>query len=178
MGFGFSLFFIFILVPLTGILLLTWLFTRKKVFGKMLGFIWIGIFGLILLVTVIHFFTDKKELDRDDIYGEYIIDRTKFPGKQADWQYNHFRFEITKRNEFLFHLTEKEKITKTYKGRVTFLEAYNIPRIILQVDTPRHHIIEDKPTLYRTVWSSYYVFNSPKFGNVFFTKRQWKTLDK
>jgi hypothetical protein len=140
----------------------------------MLALIWMGIFGLILLVTIIHFLTGKKELERDDIYGEYIIDRSKFPGKQADWQYNHFRFEITKQNEFLFHLTDKEKILKTYKGKVTFLEAYSRPRIVLQVDTPGHHIIEDRPTLFRTVWSFYYVFNSPKFGNVFFTKGQWK----
>ena len=166
------------IVPLTGLLLLIWLVTRKKVFGKILGLIWLGIFGLIFLGAIIHFFTGKKEVDRDDIYGKYIIDRTKFPGKQADWQYDHFRFEITKQNEFLFHLTDKERITKTYKGTVEFLKAYIRPRVVLHVDTPRHHIIEDKPTLYRTVSSFYYVFHSPEFGNVFFTKGQWKPIDK
>ena len=180
MGFGFNLFVIFILVPLTGLLLLIWLVTGKKVFGKILGLIWLGIFGLFFLgaIIIIHFFPHKRELDRDDIYGEYIIDRTKFPGKQADWQYDHFRFEITEQNEFLFHLTDKGTITKTYKGTVEFLKAYIRPRVVLHVDTPRHHIIEDKPTLYRTVSSFYYVFHSPEFGNVFFTKGQWKPIDK
>jgi hypothetical protein len=174
MGFGFSLFFVFILVPITGILLLTWLFTRKKVIGKILALVWIGILGLILSISIIHFLTGKKELDREDVYGEYIIDRSKFPGKQADWQYDHFRFEITRQNQFQFHLTDKEKIVKTYKGKVTFLESYARPRIVVHVDTPAHHIIEERPTLFRTVWGFYYVFNSPRYGNVFFIKGKWK----
>jgi len=145
-----NLFVILILVPLTGLLLLIWLVTGKKVFGKILGLIWLGIFGLIFLVAIItiHFFPHKRELDRDDIYGEYIIDRTKFPGKQADWQYDHFRFEITKQNEFLFHLTDKGTITKTYKGTVEFLKAYNDQELsytlthqdITSLKTSRHFI--------------------------------------
>ena len=87
-----------------------------------------------------------------------------------------FVFEITKKNEFLFYLTDKEKVTKMYRGNVKFLEAYKGPRIVLSVDTPRHHIIEDVPTLYRSIWSFYYVFPSPKFGNVFFTKGKWKPI--
>ena len=175
-GFGFGLFFIIILIPLTGIMLLVWLITKNNAFGKLVGFIWLGILGLIILVMLGHFFTDKKKLTQDDIYGEYIIDRGKFRGTQADWQYNHFRFEITKKNEFLFYLKDKEKVTKMYRGNVKFLEAYKGPRIVLSVDTPRHHIIEDMPTLYRSVWSFYYVFHSPKFGNVFFTKGKWKPI--
>lgn len=178
MGFGFNLFFMFVLVPLTGLLLLIWLITRKKIFGKALGLLWIGIFGFVSLIIMIHFFIDKKELSRKDIYGQYIIDRTKFPGAQADWQYDHFRLEITPQNKFFFYLAEKDKIIKVYQGNVIFLESYTSPRIVLQVDTPRHHIINDKPTLYRNTWTFYYVFNSPKFGNVFFTKGQWKPIGK
>lgn len=178
MGFGFTLFFVFILLPLTGILLLIWLFTKKRFFGKALGCIWLGVLALILLVVVIGVFTSKKELDKNDVYGHYVIDRTKFPGLQADWQYNHFRFEITKQNEFLFHITDKQTIKHTYKGKVKFLETYDRPRIVLEVDTPHHHIINNKPTLYRTIWSFYYVFKSPKFGNVFFTKGNWKPIEK
>ncbi|MCF8254983.1 MAG: hypothetical protein K9H61_09660 [Bacteroidia bacterium] len=46
MGFGFSLFFVFILVPLTVIIMATWLQTRKKIFGKTLIIILLGISGL------------------------------------------------------------------------------------------------------------------------------------
>jgi len=178
MGFGFNFLVILFLFPLTAILALLWLATGKKLFGRLLALVWLPLFGLIFLISAVNFFTSKTVLDPDDIYGEYIIDRTKFPGKQADWQYDHFRIEITRENEFLFHLTEKEKIIRTYKGTITFLGAYRNPRIVVQVDTPRHHIINDNPTLYRNVWTFYYVFNSPKFGNVFFTKGHWEPIDR
>jgi hypothetical protein len=178
MGFGFNLGMIFIILPLTIILLLVWLISRKKIFEKTVLLIWIGIFGLIALVSILKVFTDKKELDQDDIYGEYIIDRTKFSGEQSDWQYNHFKFEIKEDNTILFYEIENDKILKTHKGTVGFHSAYKRPRIIIDIDKPRHHIIENKPTLYRSIWSFYYVFESPKFGNVFFTKGKWKPIDK
>lgn len=177
MGFGFNLLFVLIIIPLTGLLLLVWLVTQKQFWGKILGYIWAGVIAIILLSITIQFFTNKKVLTTADIYGEYIIDRTVFPNKQSDWQYNHFRFEITKNHEFIFYQTEKDKVIKTEKGKISFLDAYYSPRLIIQVDTPRHHIIEDKPTLYRRVWSFYYAFNSPKFGNVFFTKGKWKPIE-
>ena len=160
--------------PLTIILAIIWLLTKHKFFGYLIGILWIGIFGLYSFSN----FWTKKELEKEDIYGEYIIDRTKFAGRQADWQYEHFRFEITKENGFIFYQTDNDKIIRTFKGKVEFLEAYNRPRIVLHMDTTKHHIIVDKPTLYRQVWTFYYVFNSPKFGNVFFTKGQWKPIDK
>ncbi len=69
MGFGFNLFFVFILVPLTGILLVIWLLTRKKIFGKILGLIGLGIFGLVLFSGIIQWLTAKKELKKKDYYG-------------------------------------------------------------------------------------------------------------
>ncbi|QRR00195.1 hypothetical protein [Dyadobacter sandarakinus] len=41
---------------------------------------------------------------------------------------------------------------------------------------PTHHILMDNPTTYRETWSFYLVFDSPKFGNVFFTKGDWEPL--
>ncbi len=43
MGFGFGLFFIIILIPLTGIMLLVWLITKNNAFGKLIGLIWFGV---------------------------------------------------------------------------------------------------------------------------------------
>lgn len=85
MGFGFNLFFILILVPLTGILLIVWLFSRKLIVGKILGLIWLGIVGLVTLVTILNWLTSKTELDKDDYYGEYVINRDYFKGEQTDW---------------------------------------------------------------------------------------------
>jgi hypothetical protein len=168
--------FIIFIFPLTIILAIIWLLTKHKFFAYLIGMLWTGIFGLYSFSP----FWTKKKLEKDDIYGEYVIDRTKFSGKQADWQYEHFRFEITKDNDFIFYQTDNDEIIRSYKGKVEFLDNYyNEPRIVLHMNSKghRHHIIEDKPTLYRQVWTFYYVFNSPKFGNVFFTKGQWKPID-
>src|SRR5688572_18489849 len=125
MGFGFNLFFIFILVPLTGILLIAWLLSRKLWIGKILGFIWLGIFGLVLLSGIVRWLTSKTELDKDDYYGEYVINRDYFQGKQTDWQYNHFRFEITDNDSILFYVTDNEKVLKTYRGTIKTTDPRN-----------------------------------------------------
>jgi hypothetical protein len=81
MGFGFNLFFVFILVPLTGILLVIWLITRRKIFGKTVGLIWLGIFGLALLSGTVQWLKAKTELKKKDYYGHYIVNRDYFPGR-------------------------------------------------------------------------------------------------
>ena len=177
MGFGFNLFFIFILVPLTGILLITWFLSRKLFFGKILGFIWIGIFGLVLLAGITREVTSKMELGKDDYYGEYIINREYFKGTQTDWQYNHFRFEITEQDSILFHVTDNEKTLKTYRGTIKTTTPYSSARLILDMEQPIHHILTSNPTTYRSTWSFYLVFNSTKFHNVFFKKGKWKRLE-
>jgi hypothetical protein len=178
MGFGFNLFFVFILVPLTGILLLTWLLTRKKIFGIILGVIWITIVGLAVFSVTSQTLTSKKELKKNDYYGEYIVNRDYFPGRQADWQYENFRFEIKGNDSIYFYVTDKEKILKTYRGTITTTKPYSSERLIVNMEQPTHHIMTSNPTTYRSAWSFYLVFYSPKFDNVCFKKGQWKPLDK
>lgn len=166
---------VIIIIPLTIILLLAWLISKKKIFGELAGYLWLSLFGLIAMLCITKFLTSKTELDKEDIYGEYVIDKSQFAGKQADWQYNHYRFEITKDNKVLFHITEKEKIIKTIPGTVAFNDYYTSPRINLKFEEPGFHIIEENPTLFREIWSFYYVFESPEYGNVFFKKGTWKS---
>jgi len=179
MGFGFNLFFILILVPLTGILLIVWLFSRKLIVGKILGLIWLGIVGILTLVTILNWLTSKTELDKDDYYGEYVINRDYFKGEQTDWQYNHFRFEIMDNDSIFFYVTDKEKILKTYRGtiRTTDRRNYNSARLIIEMEEPTHHILTSNPTTYRSSWDFYLVFKSPKFYNVFFEKGKWKPIE-
>ena len=177
MGFGFNLFFVFILVPLIGILLVTWLLTRKKIFGKTLGLICLGIFALAFLSFIAQWLTAKTELEKKDYYGVYIVNRDYFSGRQADWQYDNFRFEIKENDSIYFHLTDKEKILKTYKGIITTTKPYSSERLIINMEQPTHHIMTSNPTTYRSAWSFYLVFYSPKFNNVYFKKEKWKSLD-
>ena len=178
MGFGFNLLLIFIIIPLTIIALLVWIVSKKKIFGQFAGIIWIGIIGLVILVQIIKFIANLNELKQNDIYGEYVIDRTKFSGKQSDWQYEYYRFEITENNEFLFHITENSKICKTIVGKMNFAENYEIPRINLKFEKPKFHIIEENPFLYRNGKNFYYVFYSTKYGAVFFKKDKWKPIER
>lgn len=144
-------------------------FIAKSIFG-------FGVMAIVVLLTLKRL-NSKIEISREDIYGEYIIDRSKFSGPQADWQYNHFRFVITPTDSFYFYETEGKKILKTHRGTVHFLEVYNRPRIVIEMDRSSHHIIESEPTLYRNTWDFNYVFKSPKFKNVFFKKGEWDALD-
>lgn len=174
MGFGFGLFFVFGIIPLSVIMLIFWAISGNNVFGKMLQFAWSGLLGLMLLASIIQYFSTKKKVRRNDIYGEYVIDRSKFPGEQANWQYANFRFRITQKDELIFYQMDDRKILKSDTAKVIFLERYFSDRIRIVKDSNMHHIIDETPTLYRNIWSFYYVFESPKFGNVFFKKGKWK----
>lgn len=178
MGLGFGL-LLFFTLPLTLVFALGWLMSGKASWGKALAVVWSPVALLVLIDVVVSPFFSKMQLDQDDVYGHYVIDRSKYPGRQADWQYDHFRFEITPQHDFLFYQTEQEKIIRTFKGKISFAGgSYVSPRIVLHLDTPAHHILQDNPTLYRDIWSFYYVFRSPLFGNVFFKKGKWKPLQQ
>jgi hypothetical protein len=170
------LFFIFILVPITGILLLIWWGTQNKIFGKIVGYFWLGLFGLFILGSIVRLLTDKKVLKKKDYYGEYMVDRDFFSGKQADWQYNSFRFEIKKNDSIYFYVTNKEKILKTYCGTIATTKSYSSQQLIINMKQPTHHILTSNPTIYRSAWSFYLVFYSPKFNNVCFKKGEWKPI--
>ncbi len=176
MGFGFNLFFVFILVPLIGILLVVWLITRKKIFGKSVGMTWLGILGLILLSGTVQWLSAKTELKKNDYYGQYIVDRDFFPGRHADWQYNNFRFEIKNDDNIYFYETNRGKILKTFKGKISTTRPYSSERLIISMEQPSHHILTSNPTIYRNAWSFYLVFHSPKFSNVYFKKGKWMPI--
>ncbi|UOQ71809.1 hypothetical protein [Hymenobacter cellulosilyticus] len=111
---------LFLLIPLTAILLLLWLVTQKNIFGKLMGLLWAIPLALAPVALLVRFLTDKQETERADIYGDYVIDRSKFAGKQADWQYNHYRFTITPHNELIFHETRGRTPSEPTASRFLF----------------------------------------------------------
>ena len=102
---GFAL--IFILLPLSIIFFIIWLVTNNKKYLKIIGYFWGGLLGLLVLGFVLRFFIDDKNLEKSDYYGEYIINRNYFSGKQSDWQYDNFRFEIKENDSIYFYITNK-----------------------------------------------------------------------
>lgn len=157
--------------------MILWIITEKSIFGLTL----LGIGGLIILLLIVASITrplfEKIELKKNDFYGDYVVNRDYFKGKQADWQYNHFRLEIKSNDSILFYVTEKDKIIKTYKGTIATVKPYNSERLILKMEKPTYHIISNSPTIYRSTWSFYLVFHSDRFNNVFFKKGNWKLID-
>lgn len=179
MGFGFSLLMLFIIFPSTIILSIIWLSTRKKIFGKILGYLWIFIFCFIALIYIVGGLTADKILSKKDFYGHYIVDREYFKGKQANWQYDNFRFEIKKNDSIYFYTTDKEKTIKTYKGTISTTNPnnYKSARLKINMIQPTIHIMKSDPTIYRSSWNFQLVFFSDKFNNMYFKKGNWKPMN-
>ena len=126
---------------------------------------------LFTFLIIYGFLNQKMILDKDNYYGDYIVNRNYFKGKQADWQYEHFRFTITKNDSIFFYVTEKEKIIKVYKGTISTKNPYShSERIVINMEQPTHHILTTNPTTYRNAWSFILVFKLPKFNNMYFYK--------
>jgi hypothetical protein len=168
--------FIFIVLPISVILFLLWIFTKKKFFGIALIGMWGGMILLLILSAILQPFYTKKVLEKSDFYGEYVINRNYFSGKQADWQYNHFRFEIKENDTIYFYVTDGKIITETYKGEISTLAPYKSARLVIEMEQPTHHVLTTNPTIYREVWDFFMVFNSPKFHNMYFRKGEWKEI--
>lgn len=174
MGFGFNLFFIFIFLPLLALLFLLWLITQKKIFGKTIGLVSIMLLCLVVLSGILRICMSKKVLSKGDYYGTYVIDKDLVPGKQADWQYDHYRFEIKHNDSIYFFVTNKNRILQTYSGKISTIKQYESERLVLHMPQPTHHILTTNPTIYRSAWGFTLVFNSTKFSNTFFTKGSWE----
>jgi hypothetical protein len=167
---------VFIVFPVTVILLLIWAITRKKVFGKILGLFWFLLFGFFILISVYGALAADKVLTKTDYYGQYIIDRSYFQGKQSDWQYNSFRFEIKRNDSIYFYVTNKERILNVYKGAISTVNQYGSERLAITMEQPTIHVLKTNPTIYRSAWSFYLVFHSDKYNNMYFRKGTWKPI--
>ncbi len=169
MGFGFNLFGFPILILATVGLLIYFFATQKKIALIILG----GLWGLTILVFILGSIADHHRtpirLTKHNIVGEYRIDTTFFPGKNATWQYEHYKFYITDKDSILFVVMKEKEIPQTfYKHKIEYSDGP--PDLWTIVADSTHHIIRNQPTLYRGHDKYYYVFHSDKFGNVFFRK--------
>ncbi|MEQ1733795.1 MAG: hypothetical protein ABL940_08985 [Bacteroidia bacterium] len=132
--------------------------------------------SVITFGIVVNFITSKTVVEQNDVYGKYSIDNTMFAGKQANWQKQHFEFEITKDDTLRFYVlnngkkirTDKRKIIFTNTGYVSALWKFN-----LENDSLTHHCISSTPILYRYPFKFRYVFLSKKYNNMYFVKKRW-----
>jgi len=121
--------------------------------------------ALPVCLFFLSWFLSIKTPDRDDIIGQYEIARSKWPGKNADWQHETYTLEITGS-----HAIVRDARTKTvWKYRIEWSDIRH--RWGFADSTRRHHIVANDPTLYRGRFGHHYVFQSPLYGNVFFEKK-------
>lgn len=146
---------------------------RKELAAKIFLGIWAFLIVLYLILLFVAFINSKMTVDKSDLYGQYVIDKNMFKGKNAKWQYQHFSFQITKDDEFIFYeYSDNGNIKTVHKGEIEFVDSYLSPHLRILNIKPEHQIIESEPLLVREKWHFYYVFKSKKFGNMFFIKKK------
>lgn len=165
-------------VPIFITLCLLWLYQLTK--NKTFKFSAFGIWILIGLFFITGFFfsllNSKMEVTKEDFYGTYVVDRNYFKGENADWQYNHYRFEITNDDELNLYITDESKVLKVYKRKVQFIQGSASPHLKIINENP-NFILESEPTLYRNSWSFYLVFKTKPYSNMFFKKGGWEPIN-
>lgn len=107
-------------------------------------------------------------LKKSDIVGIYKIDTSFFPGKNANWQKEHFWFEIKSNDELIIHEVLDDGTATLLKGKVIWVDS-SPDKWKVKLDN-EHHVFSSSPTLFRGASRFYYVLQSPKFGNMFFRK--------
>ena len=86
---------------------------------------------------------------QNDIIGEYVIDREKFSGKQADWQYENFRFKVTAENQLIFQSKTHDGNWNSDTIQISYTSGYFESdkneycnkKIIVHSDSTTHHIV-------------------------------------
>ncbi len=165
--FGFLFFFLFAIFVGVSSLINVWKYvkTRKVIYLKKLGVIWVLPSILVGLALYAHF-----PITKERVVGLYEIDSSFYPGRNSDWQKEHFTFEITKDDKFLFNEKLKDGSVKTVQGVIEWYRE-SPPMLFRIVMEQEHELVDQYPALYRGNRKSYYVFES-KFGNMFYRKVQ------
>lgn len=171
MGFGFNLGIIFLVIPASIVLLIISAVRKEKIYAQIVGIGWLGILLLVLASIFIFPLFKDSPVTQEGYYGTYVIDRNFYPGVQADWQYETYKFEITNDDSIRLHVYNGARIVRTYRSSVSFTKTSKTT--LVKIDSLGvHHIFTTNPTLYRGSSDFYLVFESPKFGNMFFRKEE------
>lgn len=167
-----SIIMLIFMIGITLIFPVLYYFRKKKMYLYSFFTFWSFVVLLFLILSVAEFINSKATVVKDDLYGNYVIDKEMFKGKNATWQYQHFSFLITKDDVFIFYkYSDSGKIKSVYKREVEFVN-YASPHLRILNVKPNNQVIESEPLLVRKKWGFFYVFKSHKFGNMFFTKEE------
>jgi hypothetical protein len=146
------------------------IFTKWKV-PKLMAASLIGSVAITLLLIVViqieNLILRPVQPNNEEIIGHYEIDRSRYPGKQADWQHATYSLQITQNRAIV-----RDSRTKTEWAYPIIWYYQPVYRWTFKDDEKRHHMVAEGPDLYRQRSGYYYVFNSPLYGDMFFRKKQ------
>lgn len=119
-----------------------------------------------LLLISAAWLSSPTKPSKSQIIGHYEIDRTKHPGKQADWQHATYSLEITE----AMVIVRDSRTDTTWESPIEWSGTSRY-RWFFSSREKRHHIIAEGPAIHRKPFGFYYVFKSPLYGDVFFVKK-------
>lgn len=164
---GFLIYFSGLFLVVTVVLRIS---TKWKM-PKLLGASLIGSAAITLLlivaIQIVDLILRPVQPEREDIIGHYEIDRSRYPGKQADWQHATYSLQISQNSAVV-------RDARTNTKWAYPIIWYHQPdyRWTFRDEGKRHHMLAEGPDLYRQRSGYHYVFKSPLYGDVFFRKKQ------
>lgn len=182
MGFGFNilvafvLFLLFVLSVAISVVVVIFSRQEKRYHRAKRLFLFhavavLGFFIITLTLVALSEALAPMKVEREDIIGTYRVDRTMYPGPNADWQHEHFILEIRDSGSVVLRSKDVKGHWHEYSRPFTPLYYANYRwRFPTERDSTAHHVLANTPTLFREPWGFYYVFHSPRFGNMFFRK--------
>ena len=130
--------------------------------------IWVTTVIFISFFVLSSWFFSLTTVNKSKIIGRYEVDTTFYPGVNANWQQQHYRFEVRPHSQFAFFERLADGSEKMYLGNITWAnEKTEKWSISMDID---HHVVPLHPVLYRERFGFYYVFKTKKYGNMFFRK--------
>src|SRR6266436_1219174 len=76
--------------------------TKDKSFLKKAALPWLALFLFIGVLTAFSWYAAPIPINKNRIVGSYEIDTNFYSGANADWQREHFRFQVTSDDKFVF----------------------------------------------------------------------------
>jgi hypothetical protein len=107
-------------------------------------------------------------LTEADVIGRYCVDPSIYAGAQAEWQRQHFWFDVGPGGKFILHELLDDGSRRQIPGKLTWHRGP--PDLWTVAPTEPHHVLAQAPLLFRSDKRFFYVMRSPQFGNMFFRR--------
>ncbi len=113
----FLLSILFLLFKISGLIATSYTNIFKTIGKTTVGLALFTLF-VFLLISFFDWYNSPITVSKRNLYGNYVIDNEMFKGKNADWQYEHYRLNI-KEDTLKLIIMNHGKEFKTYSKKIT-----------------------------------------------------------